>query len=326
MATLSTSTTNFANTVVNAVQSKMLEELRAALVHAPQIGGAVRPLIYQKGNNNVGVLVAYADFAASTTALTEGQAPTSDSLTIATESVSALQYGRVVEMTDLAEQESPNDLIAVAAERLARNAAATIDKLAADVVHAGASVIYSGTATSRATVASNFSYAKLQELYSRMQMSNIPPLEDGLYGLILNPRQWHDIRTETSSVSFALSDIWRHTNEQATALVRNDIGIVGGFHILPTTIAQTFTTAGSGGKDVLSAVGFGREFLAMGDLQTLRAYFVPAGGDHNDPLAQKAMVGFKVAVGFKLIAGTGGTSPKYLRIESAGSILASGQA
>lgn len=326
MATFSTGTTNFGNTVVNAVQSKILEELRANLVHAPQQGGATRRLTYQKGNNNSGVLVAYADFAAATTALTEGAAPTADTLTIATETVSALQYGRVVELTDLAAQESPQDVIAVAAEKLARNAVETLDQLAATVIHAGTNVIYSGTATSRATVAANLSYSKLQELYSRLQMSKVPPLDDGLYGLILHPRQWHDIRVETTTTNLSLSDIWRHTPDQATALVRNEVGVVGGFHILPTTVAQTFATAGSGGKDVLSGVAFGREFLAMGDLQSINAYYVPAGGDHSDPLAQKSLVGFKLAVGFKLVAGSGGTSPRYLRIETTGTTLASGQA
>jgi N4-gp56 family major capsid protein len=325
LATFSTASSNFGNTVVNAVQSKILEELRANLVHAPQQGGATRRLSYQKGNNNNGVLVAYADFAAATTSLTEGSPPTSDTLTIATETVSALQYGRVVEMTDLADQESPQNVVAVAAEKLARNAVQTLDQLAATVIHAGTAVIYSGTATSRLTVTSNFTYAKLQELYSRLQMANVPPLDDGLYGLIVHPRQWHDIRTETTSTNLSVSDIWRHTPDQASQLVRNEVGVVGGFHILPSTIAQTFTTAGSGGKDVLSAVAFGREFLAMGDLQSINAYYVPAGGDHSDPLAQKAMVGFKMAVGFKLVLGTGGTSPRYLRLESAGTVLASGQ-
>jgi hypothetical protein len=32
-----------------------------------------------------------------------------------------------------------------------------------------------------------------------------------------------------------------------------------------------------------------------------------------------------MAVGFKLVLGTGGTSPRYLRLESAGTVLASGQ-
>lgn len=325
MANFSTATTNFQQTVVNAVQARILEELRATLVHAPQAGGAIYHATYEKGRNSTGVLVAYADLADATTALTEGTAPAANTLSISTESFSATQLGNTIEITDLAALESPQNVIAVAAEKLARNAAQTFDRMAATTIHAGTNVIYTGSATSRPTVATGMTYAKLQELYSRLQQANVAPLTDGYYGLILHPRQWHDIRVETSSVGFTLQDIWRHTPDQAQRLVANEVGIVAGFHILPSTIAQTFTTAGSGGKDVLSGVAFGREFLAMGDLQTLNTYFIPAGGDHSDPLAQKAIVGWKMAVGFKLVAGTAGTGPRYLRVESTGTVLASGQ-
>lgn len=324
MGTLTTATSNFNNTVVNAVQARILEELRANLVHAPQAGGATRPVFWEKGRNSTGVLVSYVDLAVATTALTEGTAPTDNALAISTESFSATQVGNTVALSDLAMIESPQDLVGTAAEKLARNAAETLDRMAAVTVHAGTNVIYSN-GSARSAVANALSYAKLQEIYSRMQMANIPPLTDGLYGLILHPRQWHDIRVETSSVGFTLNDVWKHTPAQAAGLVTNEVGVVAGFHVLVSTVAQTFTTAGSGGKDVLSAVGFGQEFLAAGDLQTLNAYYVPAGGDHSDPLAQKAILGWKASVGFKLIAGSGANTVRYLRCESTGTVLASGQ-
>lgn len=325
MAVFSTATSGFSDIVVEAVQTRILEELRATLAHAPQGVGAIYPLIYEKGRSNVGRLVAYADFDPATTELTEGTPPTSDTLTISTETLTAKQYGRVVETTDLAALEAPQEVVEVAAEKLARNAAETIDKLAADVIHAGTNVIYSNGAA-RSAVSATMTYSKLQELYSRLQRADVPPLNDGLYGLIVHPRQWHDLRVETQTNNLAISEILRHTNDGARQITRNEAGIIAGFHVVPTTIAQTFSTAGASAKDVLSAVAFGREFLAMGDLQSLAAYYVPAGGDHSDPIAQRSMVGFKVALGFKLVAGSGGTSPRYLRLETAGTTLASGDA
>jgi len=71
--------------------------------------------------------------------------------------------------------------------------------------------------------------------------------------------------------------------------------------------------------DVYSTYIFGPDSFALGDLQSVQAYLVSPGGDHVDPLAQKAIVGWKAMFGTKLLSITGAGN-KYIRIEAASSI------
>lgn len=77
----------------------------------------------------------------------------------------------------------------------------------------------------------------------------------------------------------------------------------------------TDMTAGTVGKavDVMSTFVTGPDCFAFGDLQSTRAYMVSPGGDHSDPLAQKALVGWKGAWGARLLEAAGA---RYVRIES----------
>jgi hypothetical protein len=52
---------------------------------------------------------------------------------------------------------------------------------------------------------------------------------------------------------------------------------------------------------VYNALFLGPDAYAIGDSQTLQSYFVAPGGDHSDPLAQKALVGYKMRFGTLLL-------------------------
>ena len=153
MATTSTATSNFSGTVTNLVVKKVLENLRANYAHA--MPGNFRPEQFFNGTNGVFTWTTYADQAAQTTALTEGTPPTAQALTIATESATASQYGATYEITDLAVLQNPHNLLIVGTDHAADQASKTIDVVVRDIIAAGASVLYGGTATSRATVASS---------------------------------------------------------------------------------------------------------------------------------------------------------------------------
>ena len=135
MATTSTATSGFSDLVQELVQARAEEELRARAVHA--MPGLYVPGRFVKGTNTIRY-ARYADLATNTTPLTEGAAPTDDALTISSEFFTAAQYGGTVAVTDLAQLDSPHDLISIAAERVAYKATRTMDNLVRDNLHTAA--------------------------------------------------------------------------------------------------------------------------------------------------------------------------------------------
>jgi len=58
--------------------------------------------------------------------------------------------------------------------------------------------------------------------------------------------------------------------------------------------AKTFTESG---VTIYSALFFGPDAFVVGDSQTMQTYFVAPGGDHTDPLSQRALIGYKLRFG-----------------------------
>lgn len=311
MATTTTATTNFSSTVTADVKRRVLENLRAK--HAHVMPGAYIPAMYVKGTNSF-VYVTYPDLSAATTALTEGTAPTANALSISTESFSATQIGNTIEISDLAALQSPHNLAAIAAERLAENAALTQDILVREILAAGASVFYAGTATSRSTVATSHTLtgAEVKNMVEELQTAKVPTFGNGRYRAIIHPRQAGDLHRDTSTAGYV--DIFK-ANEQATNLTELRTAAYAGVDFIITADAKVFATAGAGtpAANVYAALFLGPEAYAVNDLQTLNSYLVPAGGDHSDPIAQKAIVGWKMAFGSKILTGPGA---KIMRLET----------
>lgn len=309
MATTTTATTNFSSTVTADVKRRVLENLRAKYAHiAP--GNPINGT-YVKGTNSF-TYTTYPDLAAATVALTEGTPPTANALSISVDSFSATQIGNTIEISDLAALQSPHNLASIAAERLADNAAKTQDTLVRDILVAGASVFYGGTATSRATVASShiLTGALVKRMVEELQVANIDTFGNGRYRSIIHPRQAGDLQRDTSTAGYV--DIFK-ANEQAVNLTELRTAAYAGVDFIITQAAKVFATAGVSSTNVFAGLFFGPEAFAVNDLQSLNAYLVPAGGDHSDPIAQKAIVGWKMAFGAKILVGPGA---KLMRLET----------
>jgi len=308
VATTTTATTNFSSTVVAEVKRRVLINLRDRYVHA--MPGSYIPGSYVKGTNSF-VYVTYADFAAATTALTEGTPPTDNALSISTESFSATQLGNTIAISDLAALQSPHNLAAIAAERLADNAAKTQDTLIREILVAGSSVVFAGSATVRSAVAATsvLTGALVKRMVEELQNANVLPFPDGTYHSIIHPRQAGDLQRDTSTAGYV--DIFKYTRPDTLQSFQtaNYAGVT--FYV--SHAAKVFTTAGASSANVYAGLFFGPESFAMNDMQTLNAYMVAPGGDHSDPLGQKAIFGWKLAFGAKLLTGPG---TKIWRLET----------
>jgi N4-gp56 family major capsid protein len=311
VATLSTATSNFSTLVQEVVAKSAEQELRSSLVHA--MPGNYLPTTFIKGTNLVR-LARYADVAAVTTALTEGTTPTALALTIASEAFSATQIGAVFELTDLSLIDSPHDLIAINAERAGRQAALSIDRLVRDILTAGASVQYV-TATSRATLATSnvVTGAQIKKMVALLSKNNVPTFGDGFYRAIIHPFVVYDLFTDTATGGWM--DASKYVDN--TPLLNGELGRYHRVRFMESAEAFVEADGGAGTDDAYSTYIFGPESFTLADSQNLSSYFVPPGGDHSDPLAQIAKIGWKVRFGCMLVDEAG---PRYIRLESGSSL------
>ena len=302
MATTTTATSGFSDLVQELVQARAEEELRARAVHA--MPGLYVPGRFVKGTNTIRY-ARYADLSTNTTPLTEGTAPTDDALTISSEYFTAAQYGGTVAVTDLAQLDSPHDLISIAAERVAYKATRTMDNLVRDNLHTAAltSAIFGATGATAVTanaataVSSAMTGWHIKRMVASLLASNVAPFADGFYRLIIHPNQQFDLLTDTSANGFI--ELNKYVSDLPA--LTNEIGRFGGCRVVVSSDA--FRASGAAPTTYsASGANYAALFLApdaytIGDSQTLQSYFVAPGGDHTDPLAQKALVGYKMRFG-----------------------------
>ena len=305
MATTTTSTSGFSDLVQELVSARALEELRARAVHA--MPGLYVPARFIKGTNTLRY-ARYADLAVNTTPLTEGAPPTDQELTISSEFFTAVQYGSTVAISDLANIDSPHDLVSIAAERVAYQAVRSMDQLVRDNLHSNAatSAIFSATASGTLTQnGANSSVAAagilngsfVKQIVARLKGANVPQFADGTYRAIIHPSQEYDLISDTAVNGWIESRKYVDN----TNLLTGEIGMFAGVRFIVSSDAKVYTTAGASAGNVYAALFLGPDAYAIGDSQTLQSYFVAPGGDHTDPLAQKALLGYKMRFGSLLL-------------------------
>jgi N4-gp56 family major capsid protein len=301
MATTNTGQSGFSDLVTQLVAARAEEELRARAVHA--MPGMYVPARFIKGTNSLRY-ARYADLSPSTATLTEGTAPTDDALTISSEFFTAKQYGATVAISDLANLDSPHDLISIAAERVAYKAVRSMDNIVRDAIHStalstsvfgatGATTIGANPANSAVAVAGVLTGAFVKQMVARLKGANVPAFADGYYRCIIHPSQEYDLITDTAVNGWI--EARKYTDP--TNILTGEIGQFAGVRFLVSSDAKVDAAAGASSGNVYSALFLGPDSYAVGDSQTLQSYFVAPGGDHTDPLAQKAIVGYKMRFG-----------------------------
>ena len=316
--------------ITELVSQQAQENLRNRLVHA--MPGNYTSGRFQKGSNEIRY-ARYPDLTplGVSDTLTEAGAPAEYDLTVTTESFVPKQYGKVLKISDLAQLDSPHDLIAIASERLARAATESMDNIIRDVLKLGTNVMYAGDASARANVGTgsndNITGLTIKKAVAKLKAANVPTFADGFYRAIIHPAVEFDLLTDTSANGFLEATKYTKSLE----LLNGEIGAYAGVRFLVSPSAAVFTGAGGGSADVHSTFIFGPDAYIVGDSQTLQSYFVAPGGDHSDPIAQIATLGFKMRFG-AILRGEGTTGdfdgsntstgqPRYLRVESTASTL-----
>jgi N4-gp56 family major capsid protein len=321
MAQLDTQTSNFSATVVALVQKRLLQELRSRVVH---LQDAV-PGDWIPGTNLVR-FVAYRDLSVVTGTpsagtppwLTEATAPTAEALTISYDEMQAYQAGRVVRISDVSLAQSPHRLVSVATERIAFNAARTLDQYMADVIKAGTSnTIFSGTSntqTSHVAAGDVLTGANVKAAVAQLASDSVPRFPDGYYHAVIHPRAVYGLQIDDDAGGWI--DANKYTD--AEPLLRGELGRYAGVRFMESAYAGVQSGATGGGTasiDVYSTVIYGQDPWAFGDLQTLQVYVHTDPVKGSDPLNQFMEAGWKAMFGATLLDANGA---RYVRIESAG--------
>jgi N4-gp56 family major capsid protein len=324
-----TATTNFNNWVQELINKNLEDLLRGKLAHLLPGNYIVANLV--KGSNATMRFLNAPDMSVTAGTpsagtppwLTEGTPPTAEELVLGFEEFTASQAGRTLSLSDVAAMESPVDLAAVSAERIARNMAETADLRVANVLGAGTSVIYAGTGNLARTdvgVGDLLLGADVKRAVANLRATNVPSFSNG-YRAIVHPFVAADLMADTEDGG------WIDANRYAgsAAIFEGELGRYSGVTFVESSKAVKFAAGGAGSIDVYSTIVLGTEAYAFGDFGARNVYVTPPGG-HTDPLHQLAIFGWKAMFG-AMIVGEGANAAsasdnRYLRIESATGIVA----
>ena len=289
MAGQLTLTPGFDKTVTALVERRIIETLRE--VSRWLVPGSYIPGTFIPGTNLIRH-IAYGDLPVSTGIIAvEGLPPDEIPLNIGYAEYAASQRGRLVGISDVALKMSPHELMAVAAEKVAYDALMTVDRSIAAAVIAG-----TGITLTVSDVAKGVQANDIRRWVTDLKNAHVPTFPDGFYLAMIHPDVVYDLQTDPSIGG------WLEVSKYAdpSRLLNGEVGRLYGVRFIETTIG-TVTRAAT---DTYNTVLFGPDYFAFGDLQTVETYMVRPGGDHTDPLAQKALVGYKGMWGAKTLEGT----------------------
>jgi N4-gp56 family major capsid protein len=324
VATTVLATSNFDKTVTALVLRTVVENLRkkvtwldeGAWLKAKQIPGT-----------NLLRYINYGDLSTAVQTLTEATPPAEEALSIGYEEFSAAQAGRLVGISDLALLESPHELMSIAAERVGFNAIQTLDRNVGETVRdyltAPAQILANSRAArvNLAQASSDYLTAALvRSAVTSLRASNVPTFPDGYYHGVIHPYSARDLMEESGTAGQWL-DVRKYVDNEE--ILKGEIGRFFGVRFMESNQATYIGNGGAASAHIFRTTIYGPGYYAFGDAQSIEAYMVRPGGDHTDPLAQKALVGWKAMWGVKVL-GLSGVGPKFRGIDHVTSAAAAG--
>jgi N4-gp56 family major capsid protein len=268
---------DFAKVVTALVVRNTLDTLRTKAVFA-QEGNMYLRAKHVEGTNQF-VYTGFADLGAAVELL-EGIPPETEKMLFDTFAFGGKQVGKTTAITDLAEIFSPFDLYAKASEKLAWNAVDYVETTLGTLINTAPALTITETGYAQGIVGA----------VTRLKRRNVPTFPDGTYHGFITPETAAKVTTQVGELG------WTDTSKyaQPDAILNGELGKFRGVRWIEANRLN------SGATD--EVVIFGPEAYIAGDFQTIQAYRVGAGGDHADPLGQRAIMGWKGMMGYALVA------------------------
>lgn len=241
--------------------------------------------------------------AVKNTKLEEGKTPDPSKIELKFITGTVEQHGDYVMFTDVALGTSIYDLMAIAREGQAYQAAEIKNALIRDDILADPEigVAYAenngAAATSELAITANHKLTVdlVRKLVTIMKRNNIRPATGNDYVMFIHPDQWYDLTSDP-----AYQEMHKYTD--ATPLMSGEVGRISGCRFVETsTVLVTKTGASNVGvyhSIMLGADAVDQIKMAEGGVKTIGKGL--GSGGTADPLDQRATVGWKLYHGCKV--------------------------
>lgn len=295
--------------------------------------GQKRPI--SKRNGNQIKFRRYSQLAAASTPLSEGVTPAGSSLAVTDLTATLAQYGDFITLSDLVSMTNQDAVVTEATDVLGDQAGTTIDLARRDVLVAGTSVAYSGTATSRVTVATKIAAADLDKAIRALKVQNGKYVKEGVMpsdGVGTGPVRKGFISIVHPDAEFDLENIvgYRSVSDYGSqeGVMEDEIGAYKNIRFVSSTNARIFAGAGAAGTatfknngtnyDVYATLIFADNAYGVCPLsgEAMNTYVKALGSAGSaDPLEQRSTVGWKATTTTRIL-----NDAWMIRIEHAASL------
>jgi N4-gp56 family major capsid protein len=274
--------------------------LKPLLARVPLLEDA-QPTTIPKNAGKTVQFRKWAELALATSALTEGDPPTAQTLDLTEVTATLAEYGGYVRITTLARDTWIDKAFDIANPILARQGGRSLHRLLAVVVTAGSGVQYVNNAANRAalTATDTVSVAEIEEAVRTLDDANVERFPDGYFHGFLDAKIAYDIKRDPE-----YRELWLGGGAGGSgALQQNKLMPVGGVKFLQSSDNPTFASTTTVhaltiyGPDAFGAVDLaGRDGLGRIDPDSqlgLRVHIIaPETDSKNDPLHQYGTVGW----------------------------------
>jgi N4-gp56 family major capsid protein len=246
----------------------------------------------------------YTLLTAATTALTEGVTPSGSQLAITNVNATVLQYGDYVTLTDKLLFTTLDPVLTETAELLGIQYGDTIDQLTRNILRAGTTIQYAGSATARdeVTSAMKITKAEIQEAVRTLKTNNarrITSQVDPSTGFNTSPLSACYIGIVHPGTTYDLKNIpgfIRVEEYGQKKAMEGEVGTLDEVRFVETTNASVFSSAGSGSIDVYGTLILGTEAYGISRIsgEAVKNIVKPLGSAGSaDPLDQRQTSGWK---------------------------------
>jgi len=205
--------------------------------------------------------IKFANLAAGTTALVDGEDVTSEAVTDSVVTLTPAEQGNVVTTTTLGDISTGGRLNPAVVELIGKNMGTSVDKLAILALEAGSNELTVNASGEAATTASDIiTVAFLEKAYNKLRRANIPKI-GGSYIAVMHPDVISDLRAVATAGTWI--DVAKYA--QPGQILRNELGMFKGFRIIENSNISINTDAGSSTVDTYHSLFFGYNALGLAE-------------------------------------------------------------
>lgn len=249
----------------------------------------------------------------NTTALVEGTPPSATNPTVAETIISVAQYGAYMYGSDKLKAQAIDPQLTSWSAVFSEMMFETRDKVTRDSINTGTNVAYVGGGTVRSSVSSGaaLGWTDLRTARKILKNADVPPYEGGKYAAIIRPVVMSQLFADSTVVN-ALQYAGPRTEQND--LFKGSVTTLLGITFNETSLATTFSGLGQSASFVEATLFCGKDAYAVTNFSELASdiIFHDVGSSGIvDPLNQAWSLGFKTALGAKII-----DQARLLRYES----------